>query len=172
MADMWGANIGAFEIIIAALMINLRYFLVGISLNPLFVNSSYKQKFKYMHLVADENWAVTMNKIKNHDITPLFLFGGGVCILLVWSAGTISGYLLGSFISEPSKYGLDFAFIAIFTALVINMYKSKNDLLPWLIAGIAAIICETLFAGKFYIIVGALFGSITAVILSKEKNDK
>lgn len=169
--EMWSSSLDLIGIVFAALMINLRYFLVGASLNPLFVNSSKIDKFKYMHLVADENWAITINKLKSQELTPLFLFGGGVSILFTWSLGTISGYTLGEFISDPSKYGLDFAFVAIFTALTFNMYKGKGDLLPWFITALIAILCEHFIPGKFYIIIGAVVGSLSAVYLSKEQDN-
>ena len=40
-------------------------------------------KFIYMHLVADENWAVTIERSKRESITPLFLFGGGICLFSI-----------------------------------------------------------------------------------------
>lgn len=167
MVNMWSNSLDTIGIILAALMINLRYFLVGASLNPLFITSSKKEKFKYMHLVSDENWAITINRLKTQELTPLFLFGGGVSILLTWSLGTVMGYTLGEFITDPPKYGLDFAFIAIFTALTFNMYKGKEDLLPWLITALCAIICEYFIPGKLYIIVGAVCGSLSSVYLHK-----
>lgn len=167
--DMWSNTLDVLGIVLASLMINLRYFLVGASLHPLFLYSSKKDKFKYMHLVADENWAVTMNKLKTQELTPLFLFGGGVSILLTWSLGTIIGYTLGEFINDPSKYGLDFAFVAIFSALTFNMYKGKDDLIPWCITALCAVISEYFIPGKFYIIVGAICGSISAVYLHKRQ---
>lgn len=169
--EMWSSPLDIIGIVLAALMINLRYFLVGASLNPLFIGSSKKQKFKYMHLVADENWAITMNKMKTEEITPLFLFGGGVSILFVWCLGTLMGYNLGGFISDPAKYGLDFAFVAIFTALAFNMYKGKENLLPWFITALVAIISEHFIPGKFYIVIGAIAGSLSAVYLNKESKD-
>lgn len=171
MVDMWSESLDILGIVIAALMINLRYFLVGASLNPLFTTSSKKEKFKYMHLVADENWAVTIDRMKNQEITPLFLFGGGVCLLFTWSLGTVLGYSLGSFISNPYMYGLDFAFVAIFTALTFNMYQGKQDLLPWFITALTAVVCEHFMDGKLYIVIGAIVGSLSAVLLyGEEKN--
>lgn len=171
MVEMWSTPLDVIGIVLAALMINLRYFLVGASLNPLFINSSKKEKFKYMHLVADENWAVTMTRLKNEKITPLFLFGGGVSILFTWSLGTISGYTLGEFISDPAKFGLDFAFVAIFTALCFSMYKGEEDIIPWATTAIVAILCEYFLPGKFYIVIGAIAGSLSAVYLHKGKDD-
>lgn len=171
MVDMWSSSLDILGITLAALMMNLRYFLIGASLNPLFINSSKKQRLQYIHFATDESWAITMDRLKNEKLTPVFLLGGGSCIFLMWFTGTILGYNLGEFISNPSKYGLDFAFVAIFTALTINMYKGKSDLIPWLIAALTAIICEYYLPGKFYIVIGAIVGSLSAVFLLERKSN-
>lgn len=169
MVEMWSENLDVFGIIIAALMINLRYFLIGASLSSLFAKSNPKEKMAYMHLCADENWAVTIAKARKSDITPLFLFGGGICLLLIWSASTSAGFILGEFITDPAKYALDFAFVAIFTALTFNMYHGKSNILPWIIAAITAIASEHYIDGKFYIVLGALVGSLSAVFLERRE---
>ncbi|MBE0496827.1 MAG: AzlC family ABC transporter permease [Campylobacterales bacterium] len=133
LVEMWGETLDVMGMIAAAVMINLRYFLIGASLNPLFKTSTFGEKMRYMHLVADENWAVTMGRLHKEPITPLFLFGGGVCLVLMWNASTVAGYLLGGFIAEPEKYALDFAFTAIFLALAFLMFRGKESLLPWTI---------------------------------------
>jgi len=171
MVDMWSSSLDIIGIILAALMINLRYFLIGASLNPLFVNSTKKEKFKIMHFVTDECWAITMNRLKSQKIGSTFLFGGGVCIFAFWFSGTILGYIFGDFISDPSKYGLDFAFISIFTALIVGMYKSKKDIFPWIITALIAVVCEHYMGGKAYIVIAAIVGSLCAVFFyDKDKN--
>ncbi len=171
MVEMWSDSLDVLGIILAAIMINLRYFLIGASLNSLFSANSYKEKMAYIHLCADENWAVTIARAKKENITPLFLFGGGFCLLLIWSASTSVGYVLGEFITDSKKYALDFAFVAIFTALTFNMYHGKNNLLPWLIAAIVAIVTEHFIVGKFYIVLGALAGSFSAIYLHKDEDE-
>tara|TARA_B100001121_G_C18498899_1_gene531014 strand:- start:3 stop:728 length:726 start_codon:yes stop_codon:yes gene_type:complete len=167
--DMWNNISEIFTIVAAALLINLRYFLIGASLNRLFKKSSMKDKFIYMHLVADENWAVTIERSKHENITPLFLFGGGICLFTIWSTGTYLGYIFGGFINDPSKYALDFAFIAIFTALCFNLYQDKRNLIPWLFAALIAYISEYFFGGNLYIVLGAIAGSLVGVVLEAKK---
>lgn len=169
MIEMWSNSLDVLGITVAALMINLRYFLITASLNPLFIHSSKKEKFKYIHFVTDECWAITMNRLKTQKITPLFLLAGGLCIFIFWFCGTLMGFFLGEFIKDPKIYALDFAFIAIFTALSFNMYKGKEDLLPFFVAALSSIICEYYLPGKLYIIVGALSASLCAVIISKKE---
>ena len=169
--DKWNNISEIFTIVAAALLINLRYFLIGASLNSLFKKSSLRDKFIYMHLVADENWAVTIERSKRDSITPLFLFGGGICLFSIWSIGTYLGYIFAGFISDPSKYALDFAFIAIFTALCFNLYQGKRNLIPWLVAAVVAYVTEYLFGGNLYIVLGAIAGSLVGVILEAKKNE-
>ena len=167
--DKWNNISEIFTIVAAALLINLRYFLIGASLNSLFKKSSLRDKFIYMHLVADENWAVTIERSKRESITPLFLFGGGICLFSIWSIGTYLGYIFAGFINDPSKYALDFAFIAIFTALCFNLYQDKRNLVPWITAAIIAYASEYLFGGNLYIVLGAIAGSLVGVMSEAEK---
>lgn len=168
MVDMWSNSLDVIGITLAALLINLRYFLISASLSPVFVNASKKDKFKYMHFATDESWAITMQRLKTQQITPIFLFGGGFCIFVTWSAGTLLGFNLGEFISNPARYGLDFAFVAIFFALALSMFKGKSDLIPWIVTALVAVVFEHYFGGKLYIVVAAIAGSLCAAMLSKE----
>lgn len=170
LVQMWDNTLDIIAMITAALLINLRYFLVGASLNPLFKQSSKKEKLKYMHFATDESWAITMQRLKTQEISPKFLLGGGVCIFATWFIGTVLGYNLGEFISNPKIFGLDFAFVAIFFALALSMYKGSSDILPWIITSLIAIISSYYIEGNFYIVIASILGSYSAVILHKRKS--
>ncbi len=58
------------EITLAVLAINLRYALIGASLQPIFQGKSLLHKLLMMHLVADENWAVTMAAYRKERLEP------------------------------------------------------------------------------------------------------
>jgi predicted branched-subunit amino acid permease len=79
-----------------------------------------------------------------------------------WCLGTLSGHGLGAVIANPERYGLDFSFVAVFTALVFSFWKGRRDILPWLAAAVGAAIAETLLPGKWYIICGGIAGALTA----------
>jgi predicted branched-subunit amino acid permease len=163
MVDMWVPPLPVAEIILAAAVINLRYLLIGASLNPVFEGSSLARKAVIMHFVADENWAVTMAAHRRGAASPAFLLGGGICLGSVWCAGTLAGLGLGAVIADPAAYALDFAFLAVFTALAVSLWRGKNDIVPWLVAAAAAIAAERLLPGKWYIAVGGICGALAAV---------
>jgi 4-azaleucine resistance transporter AzlC len=165
MVDMWLPPLPVFEIILAVLVINMRYLLIGASLSPLFRQTSLGHKFAFMHLVADENWAMTMARYYRQPTTTWFLLGGGICVQTAWCLGTLLGHRLGAVISCPERYGLDFSFVAVFTALVFSFWKGRRDALPWLIAAVTAALSELLLPGKWYIICGGVAGALAAAIL-------
>ncbi|MGE4561206.1 MAG: AzlC family ABC transporter permease, partial [Desulfobulbus sp.] len=113
MVEMWGSPLDVLGISMAALLINLRYFLMCMALHPLFTYSRMIEKLTYIHLIAEPNWALSLSRLEAQPTSPLFLFGGGVCMLFAWSAGTVSGFFLGASLSNPAVYGLDFALIAM-----------------------------------------------------------
>lgn len=164
MIDMWKTPLPAVEMALAVLVINLRYLLIGASLAPLFAGRSLLCKIFLMHLVADENWAVTMAELRRGKATIWFLFGGGVTIFLSWSCGTLTGLLGGGFITHPEYYALDFAFTAVFTALAVGLWQGKRDILPWLVAGALALLAHHFLPGKWYIVIGGLGGAIAAML--------
>lgn len=162
MVDMWQAPLSVAAVATAVFIINLRYLLIGASLQPVFSGYSIWHKIFVMHLVADENWAVTIAEHRKSGTDPFFLAGGGLLLLCAWSAGTLTGNLLGSFISHPEKYALDFAFTAVFAALTLSLWRGKGDMVPWVAAMVLAVICESMLPGKWYIVAGGIGGALTA----------
>jgi 4-azaleucine resistance transporter AzlC len=164
MVEMWRAPLPLFEIALAVLIINLRYLLIGASLQPVFSGHPLWRKALLMHLVADENWAVTIAEHRRRGSDPYFLFGGGLLLLCAWTGGTVAGNLLGAVIAEPQRYALDFAFVAVFAALTFSLWRGKGDLLPWLVAALLSLAVERLLPGKWYIVAGGVGGALAAAL--------
>ena len=173
MVEMWAPPLPVVEMTLAVLIINMRYLLIGASLNPLFQGKSLVQKAGIMHLVADENWAVTMAAYRHGGATTGFLLGGGICLCSVWSMGTLLGHQLGALVVHPERFALDFAFVAVFTALTVSMWRGKSDIAPWVTAALLAVIAERWLPGKWYIVIGgiggALIPALQTVFASKKK---
>jgi 4-azaleucine resistance transporter AzlC len=165
MIEMWSSPIPVLAIGLAVLIVNMRYLLIGASLQPVFEGRPLWQKVLGMHLVADENWAVTIAAHRNGGTCPTFLVGGGLLLLTAWTLSTICGNLLGGQILEPERWGLDFAFVAVFAALSLSLWQGRDDLLPWLVAAGLAVAGEQLLPGKLYIALGGIGGALTAVFL-------
>ena len=169
MVDMWIQPLPIMEIALAVMVINMRYMLIGASLNPVFADKTLAHKFLMMHLVADENWAITMAAHRKGSASTYFLFGGGLCVLAAWCTGTMTGHVLGTAIQDPQAFALDFAFFAVFTAIIVSLWRGKEDVFPWLAAVILAIVAASFLPGKWYIVIGGIGGALLAAIPAARK---
>ncbi len=160
MVEMWLPPLPVLEMVLGVMVINMRYLLIGASLRPLFAGRPIWQKALGMHFVADENWAVTMAAHRQRRASVGFLLGGGACLLAVWCLGTLTGHRLGAFVQHPEAFGLDFAFVAVFTALLAGFWRGRSDGLPWCVAAALALAANQLLPGKWYIVCGGIGGAL------------
>ncbi|ODT68634.1 MAG: hypothetical protein ABS75_19810 [Pelagibacterium sp. SCN 63-23] len=165
--DLWTASPASLPIgplVIAALIVNLRYLLLTATLRPLYPPGQVVRGALSMYLVTDENWAMTVAAMARGGGSVAFLMGGGVLAWISWMGMNIVGYGLGSAIDDPSRWGLDFAFTATFLALLLGMWKGRGDIVPWLVAALAAILTARFVDGSWHILVGGLAGSLAGAV--------
>jgi predicted branched-subunit amino acid permease len=70
----------------------------------------------------------------------------------------------GAVVSSPEAFALDFAFTAVFTALAVSLWRGNEDALPWIVALAVSILAAEVLPGKWYIVIGAVSGALTAAI--------
>jgi predicted branched-subunit amino acid permease len=95
-----------------------------------------------------------------------FLVGAGAALYVGWTIATVIGTLTGAAIHDPARWGLDFAFVAVFLALLTSLAKGWRSLRPWALAAAAAITANRLLPGNWYVLVGAAAGCIPAALRS------
>ena len=164
--QLWHHPLPTFTLVSIAFIVCFRYVLMGFALRPKLRGIAAHKVYPILFFMADENWALTMIKSNTHQATFLYgyLFASGVAFYLSWVSFTLIGMLAGQFIDDPKAWGLDFAFLAIFLALQVGLWKSKQDMLPWSVAAIIAIVAAKIIPGNYFIIIGALSGSFLAVV--------
>jgi len=119
--DMWTPGaLPVLSIIIAAGIINLRMLLMSATLRPLVGHLSLPRQLGAMFFVSDEQWAMTMAEVRKGKGSVAFLLGTGALSWFAWMGSTLCGRVLGAFIDDPTRYGLDFAFTATFLALLLR----------------------------------------------------
>lgn len=147
-------------ILLVTALISSRFLLIGASLRPWLGSQPAGKIYPTLFLLVEPNWLMAMRYRANGGSDPAYLLGGGVVIYFVWVGATAAGYWLGTSIGDPHAFGLDLVMPAFFTAMLISMWRGPRASVGWIVGGAVALAADYLFGGMWYLIVGALAGSI------------
>ncbi|RZH67864.1 AzlC family ABC transporter permease [Natrinema altunense] len=161
---LWETPIPVVAVIGTTFIVNLRYVLMGAALRPWFRQLSPLKAYGSVFFTADENWALTMGKLKSGSRQGAYLLGSGLAIWSFWIIATVIGAIAGDVIGEPSQYGLDFVLTAVFIAIAVGLWDGKSSLLPWTTAFGVAVLSAQYLPGRWYILLGGVAGSLVGVI--------
>lgn len=120
--DVGGTVVSA---ITAAVLLNARYGPIGVSVAP-YLTGSWWSRFLHAQLTVDESWAIAAEG--DGRFNPRVLLGAGVTLYTAWVAGTVLGVAFGDVIGDPSRWGLDAAFPALFLALLVPQLRDRRSI--------------------------------------------
>jgi 4-azaleucine resistance transporter AzlC len=161
---LWASPLPVGAIVLTTLVVGLRHLLMGAALWPVFSKLPRLKAYASVYVMADENWALTMGEFAKGRRDGAFLLGGGLLMVLVWTGSTFVGATFGGAVEDPARWGLDFAFTAVFLALIAGMWKGKSNILPWTVAAAASVAAHHWLPGQWYILLGGLAGSFAGVV--------
>ena len=154
----WGAIAG---IAVVTATVNARMVLQGASLQPWF--AKYPKTLNAFHLFffTDASWLIGTRYQAEGGRDLGVLVGAGLGLWLVWVIATGGGYTLGALVSDPRRYGIDLVMPIFFAAMIVPLWRGKRGMVPWVVAGLVALVTARLVDGYAFIIVGSLAGAIT-----------
>jgi 4-azaleucine resistance transporter AzlC len=120
----------------AAVLLNLRYAPIGVSVAPWLEGPAW-WRFLRAQLVVDESWALAAEGEGRFD--PGILVGAGLLLYVSWVGGTAIGALGGQALGDPKTLGLDAAFPALFLALLIPQLRSRRAVPAAVLGGAIAL---------------------------------
>lgn len=124
-ASVLGGGGAAATAILAAVLLNARYAPIGVSVAP-FITGPPWSRLLHAHLIVDESWAIAAEGDGRWN--PRVLVGAGLGIYVAWVGGTSIGVLSGDLIGDPTRWGLDAAFPALFLALLAPQVRARRPM--------------------------------------------
>jgi 4-azaleucine resistance transporter AzlC len=161
--NMWASPIPVIAIVATTFLINLRHVLMGLTLQPLYSRLPGPKAYGSLFFLTDESWALATIESREGRGDGAFLLGSGLLLFVCWAGATAVGRITGAAIRDPSAWGLDFAFAAVFLTLLTSHAEGRSNLLPWALAAAVAIAADRLLPGSWYVLLGAAAGSLPAV---------
>lgn len=151
---MIAAGASPLAVIVTTYVVNMRHYLMAATLAPAFRGFPRAWLPVVAHVVNDESFALTVSRPGPPDAR--FFLGSAAAIAAAFLAGVGLGLPLGGLVEDPSRYGLDFAFPAVFLALVAVQLRRRAD---WLVAAGSAALALALavtLPGNWHIVVAGL----------------
>ena len=147
--------------------VNSRHLLYGAVVSEHVSDLKLIWKIIISYFLIDQAFARSNEYFKtNNDKNKYFhLIGGGVTCWIIWQTTTFLGIILGSAI--PEKLGLSFAVPLTFLALIVNDFRKIINVIVIIISGLISTLGYNYIPYKAYVIVAALGGLLTAIILTK-----
>ncbi|MEX0591205.1 MAG: AzlC family ABC transporter permease, partial [Xanthobacteraceae bacterium] len=161
--EVWPERMTPAAILALALIaatVNARMLLLGAGLRPWLGPLSAWQTYPLLHLLTDPGWIVAMRYRGEGGSDAAVLLGGSLLILAVWMAATTAGYLLGALVTDPRAIALDLVMPIFFAAMLVPLWRGPARAIPWVVAGAVALLVNYLFGGWWYVVAGALAGSL------------
>ncbi|AOH54582.1 branched-chain amino acid permease [Peribacillus muralis] len=171
-AGMIAASSSPTAIIITILFVNMRHLLLSAALSPYFRHLSPLRNILVGSLLTDETFGVAINQTaKKNQINETWMHGLNVTAYLNWFLANIAGALLAQWISDPEKFGLEFAlpamFIGILVLSIIGRGKIKRDVAVAVIAVVIAVASSFVLSSSMGIIVATIIASTIGMVVEK-----
>jgi 4-azaleucine resistance transporter AzlC len=162
-----GASIGALAAM--AFVVNLRHTLYGLNIGRKFAGASTLKLLGVSFGIVDETYAfATVGPGQQINSIPYFA-GTALCGYFVWNTGTLVGAAAGAWTRSLTAQGLDFAMVAVFTAMVGSSVKRKTD---WLVVGLSVVIAMAVYnyaGGYWHLFAAGLLAPLAVCVIVKDK---
>jgi 4-azaleucine resistance transporter AzlC len=154
----------------AALMVlmvtvNARMLLMSAALYPWLGSSPPWKIYPTLHVLADPSWIIAMRYRANGGTDAGVLLGSSVLLAVAWIGASSVGYVAGTMITDPRRYGIDLVMPIFFAAMLIPLWRGARPAIAWVVAGVVAVAVHQLAGGWWFMVAGAVAGSVVGGFL-------
>ncbi len=130
------AGEGLFAVLAATTVVNLRYVLFGATMSTYLKGLTLPRQAALAFTLTDETFAVNISDRRGGLSTGWSMAGVGAVAWTGWVLGTALGAGAANLIGDPSRWGVDFAMPAMFTALFVALAEDRRHVLVGALAGV------------------------------------
>jgi 4-azaleucine resistance transporter AzlC len=158
---------GIVTLVVITATVNMRFVLMSAAMRPWLGGLPPWQTYPALAVMTDPGWLIALRYRSEGGANAAAFFASGLVLWLVWIASTAVGHYLGTLVSDPNTFGLDLVLPAFFIVMLVPLWSGARRAISWAVAGAIAVIASGLMAGWWFIILGAIAGSITAGFLDE-----
>jgi predicted branched-subunit amino acid permease len=165
--DIMNAAMPLWLLIFTIITVSLRHVLMSASVSRHMAGFKPVWASVLLFWLTDEAWAIIERRALTDKITPAYFFGAAFPIWPTWFLFSGIGAFAGAFLGDGKAIGLDFAFAAMFIAVLAGFWKGPRTGAVLVASAAAACAAKVFLPGAWYILSGGAAGMLTAVILAR-----
>jgi 4-azaleucine resistance transporter AzlC len=166
--DLMKSGVPHILLVFAILTVSLRHVLMSASLSRHLKGFSRGKASVMLFWLTDEAWALMERRALERTLTPSYFAGVALPLWPTWFSFSALGAWLGTAVGDTSRFALDFAFAAMFIAVLAGFWKGPRTALVLVCSAAAAVAAKLLLPGAWYIIIGGMAGMAVAVLMHRE----
>ncbi len=151
-------------LILTIATVSLRHVLMSASVSRHMASIPRSKASILLFWLTDEAWALIERRALGYPITAAYFAGVALPLWPVWFLFSLIGAQIGDNLGDTTRYGLDFAFAAMFIAVLAGFWKGRQTAFVLVVSALTAVIAKTLLPGAWYIILGGVAGMLVAVV--------
>ncbi len=159
--QLWADPAPILAATLACLVINLRMAPMGAALAPVLDRTRGVRLWGSLALLVDNSFALTIAELRAGRRDAGFLFGASFGMWVNWMTMCAIGHIFGNALRLPAGHPLFFASSAAVLAILVQLWRGRSDLQPWLLAGTVAIMAHGLGLGAPWPVLAGAFAGAT-----------
>jgi 4-azaleucine resistance transporter AzlC len=152
-----GSGGAAAAAVLSGSLLNSRYLATGAVAARVLQGPRWR-RFLLAQLVVDESFALAVGAGTPDQPDRRMLVGSGVALWCGWVGGSAIGSAVGPVVGDPSTFGLDAAFPALFIGLLWPLLRRSDGLVAALAGAAAAIVLLPFTSGGLALAGAAIAG--------------
>ncbi len=164
---MFHSGVGLPAIVLTVGAMSLRHVVMGLSLATYLPHVPIIQRLFLAYAVNDETFAVISSRARRQVTPPAFMAGAAFITIIAWTGSTWLGFALGQVLPAPETLGLDFAFTALFIALLVPLVRSLGAAVALLVAAVVSVPLVPLTGLGVAVAIGGALGAIIGGIFER-----
>lgn len=162
---LFAAGFSPYTIILTTFIVNLRHSLMSTALSP-YLKSWRRWLIPiFAFQLTDETFVVHSMRFAEAGARPGESIAINVISYLSWFSGTVIGVAAGDLITDVKPFGLDYALIAMFIALLVFQMQNRKTLAVAVIAGLIAVALQLAGFSQWNVILATLTGATAGVFI-------
>lgn len=162
--ELWTDPAPVLAVTFAALVVNIRLAPMGAALSFWLDRLRGWRLWGTLATLVDHAFAMSIAEHRAGGRDAGYLLGLGLSLWLAWQVATVAGHVLNGVVQLPPGHALFFGGTAAFVGLLVPIWRgARQDLLPWALAGLAALAAQRLgLPQPLPLLAGALSGAALA----------